>query len=474
MEEGWAWVGGCVRQGIIASVDRATEITFISQALSSEPLIDPGDYHRFYGNRFENELSDCTEIMRLELTKSHRGLFYQRFLTGHSGSGKSTELTRLSLVLEDKFEFIRLSALHELSLFTTQPFDLLEVMAIRLVEQAKVLGIELSGAVLQRLHDWFQEVTERKASAISGSVSGEAEAGVSAPSLLQRVLKLGRTVKGEAKFSNSRSVENVRKRLQRLSDLTDLSNEIYDEANRRLNQLNGKDWVFLIEDFDKDLVSGEVLDTLFVKYANTWPKHRMHLVCTIPLWLAFGERVSSLPFKRRTLVDIPVFDRHHRPHEEGRNRLRGILEKRVDHDLFEPNVRDYLIQAAGGNLRDMFAVVTEAANYAEVTRHPRIAMLHAHRAVNWLRNEYINRLGETSAENAIPYEQKADVLVKIYRGTEERVVQDRILYRLLRSRVVNEYNDTYWYGIPPLMVDILIQQGKLEPGSPGGLEPATL
>jgi hypothetical protein len=91
--------------------------------------------------------------------------------------------------------------------------------------------------------------------------------------------------------------------------------------------------------------------------------------------------------------------------------------------------------------------------------------------VNWLRREFLQRLGETSAEVAIDYEKKAEVLVNIYNSAGERVVQNPVLYRLLRARVVHEYNDTYWYGLPPMMVDILIDQGRLPAGSPGGLEP---
>ena len=31
-----------------------------------------------------------------------------------------------------------------------------------------------------------------------------------------------------------------------------------------------KDWVFLIEDFDKESVADQVLDQLFVRYRNIW------------------------------------------------------------------------------------------------------------------------------------------------------------------------------------------------------------
>lgn len=450
---------------------RATRIADIAQALSPQPLIDSSSFKKFYGERFESTEADTTAIMARELSRSHGGVYYQRFLTGHSGTGKSTELTRLSLDLGNRFEFLRLSAQSELSPFSTQPFDLLEVMAILLVERIHELGLSLDEKLIGRLSNWFAEVTETRTSERTLTTEVGAEAGAGVPSILKSFLSLGAKVKGEAKFSGSRSEEAVRKRLQRLSELTILCNELFLECNRSLRAKNGKEWVFLVEDLDKKSVSEQVLNQLFVQYSNIWRELQTHFICTVPLWLTFGEIGATIAIQRRTLVDIPVFDASHRPYEKGRKILRGILDKRLDPALFGPGVQEHLIQAAGGNLRDTFHLVTEAANYSDVTQKQVIELEHAKRAVNWLRNEYLRRLGETAQEHAIPYEDKVKKLKEIYSGGNSRIVQDHVLYRLLRSRVVLEYNDTYWYGLPPLVVDILIQQGHLLENSKGGLEP---
>ncbi|MBA3974870.1 MAG: hypothetical protein C0504_11710 [Candidatus Solibacter sp.] len=451
-------------------MERATRIIDIAQALSPQPLTDSGEFARFYGERFESREADTTAIMALELRQRHGGVFYQQFLTGHSGTGKSTELTRLSRELSDRFEFLRLSAQSELSPFSTKPFDLLEVMAILLVERANELGLSLDGKLLQQLSDWFSEVTETRVTERTLSAESVAAAGASLPSIIQSFLSLSVKVKGEAKYSGSRSDEAVRKRLQRLPELTSLCNELFRHCNEALVKSTGKEWVFLVEDLDKKSVAEQVLNQLFVQYSNIWRDLRVHFICTVPLWLTFGETGALLPFRPRTLVDIPVFDATHQPNHTGRRVLREILDKRVDTALFGEGVEEHLIQAAGGNLRDMFHLVSEAANFAAVTGQPLIQMEHAKRAVNGLRNEYLRRLGETVQENVIPYSEKVTKLTDIYEGGDSRLVQDHVLYRLLRSRVVLEYNDTYWYGLPPLVVDILIQQGHLPGNSKGGLE----
>lgn len=465
---------GAVLAGhILAVVKQATDISEVSQALSPQPLIESVDFQRFYNPRFENRESDATEALRLELSKSFRAAYFQRLLTGHSGTGKSTEITRLTLALQEKFEFIRLSAQDEISPFSAQPFDLLEVMAVRLVERARDLELDLPANLLERLQQWFAEVTETKDTSARLGAGVEAEAGASTPALLRSVLNLGARVKGEAKYSSARTEETVRKRLQRLSELTDLSNDLYLESNRRLLEKHHREWVFVVEDLDKNSVAEQIPEQLFVRYSNLWTGLRVHFLCTIPLWLAFGDKGTSLPFGRRSIVDIPVFGQKHEPYEPGRQILRGVLERRMTPVLFADGVRERLIQAAGGNLRDTFEVIKEAATYAELSEKQQIEDAQADRAINWLRNEYMRRLGTASSENAIPYAEKAKVLVAIYHEAGDRVVQDPVLYQLLRARVVHEYNDSYWYGLPPMVVDILIQQGHLPAGSKGGLEPYT-
>lgn len=280
-------------------------------------------------------------------------------------------------------------------------------MAVRLVERAAELDLSLPEDLLQRLQAWFSEVTETETQTREREAGAEAEAGITAPPLIRSVLKLGASVKGAAKFSSARTTENVRKRLQRISELVDLSNHLYQEANRLLLDAHRREWVFLVEDLDKSSVSPDVLDSLFVQYSNIWSELRVHFVCTIPLWLAFGEKGNLLPLPCRTIVDIPIFDQQHCPHEPGRQILRSVLAQRVDSSLFAEGVLERLIEAGGGHFRDTFAVVTEAASLAELSGLSRIEAPQATRAINWLRNQYMRRLGTTGGEDAIPYEEKA-------------------------------------------------------------------
>jgi hypothetical protein len=86
----------------------------------------------------------------------------------------------------------------------------------------------------------------------------------------------------------------------------------------------------------------------------------------------------------------------------------------------------------------------------------------ANEAIKDLRTQYGRSLGE-SPHDAVPvkYEDKAERLVKIYKSDPIAQVPDPILHSLLRARAVQEFNGERWFGVHPLVVDILRIQGKL-------------
>lgn len=59
------------------------------------------------------------------------------------------------------------------------------------------------------------------------------------------------------------------------------------------------------------------------------------------------------------------------------------------------------------------------------------------------------------------YEDKADRLVRIYNGEKEAQITDPVLYSLLDARAVQEFNGERWFGVHPLVVDILVKQERL-------------
>jgi hypothetical protein len=97
-------------------------------------------------------------------------------------------------------------------------------------------------------------------------------------------------------------------------------------------------------------------------------------------------------------------------------------------------------------------------------------------AINRMRAEYLGRLGTSQfdEEEQITYELKAERLISLHKQDPNAQVTNPVLNSLLRSRAVQEFNGKRWYGVHPLVVDILREQGKIQPAQngtvPGGLE----
>jgi hypothetical protein len=258
--------------------------------------------------------------------------------------------------------------------------------------------------------------------------------------------------------------------------LIELANRLLDECNQLLREAVGKEWLFIGEDFDKPGIPLSQVEDLFLTYANIFKDLRTHLIFTIPVTLGYSQQATQLPFASDRLVslpDTPVFQPDHSPHVAGQDALRTVLDARLAYDLFEDDQMRRLIVASGGNLRDLFALVTQAADNALLQEPPgqKIGPADATSAINSLRLEYTRRLGHSPHDRErILYEEKAKRLVAIHRSDPDAVIPDAVLYALLRSRAVQEFNGKGWFGVHPLVVDILRSQGRLSPQEEGGTD----
>lgn len=90
-------------------------------------------------------------------------------------------------------------------------------------------------------------------------------------------------------------------------------------------------------------------------------------------------------------------------------------------------------------------------------------------AMNEMRRSYRMALGQSPDDpGGLTYEQKAKKLASVFGGEPQSDVPDPVLYSLLRSRAVQEFNGEGWFGVHPLVVDTLKEHGVLPSDSPGG------
>jgi hypothetical protein len=231
--------------------------------------------------------------------------------------------------------------------------------------------------------------------------------------------------------------------------------------------------MFIGEEFDKPGIPIKLVEDFFLNYANIFKELQAHAIFTIPIGLVYSERKTQLPCSQERIhivSDTPVFDRDHQACKVGRAALQEILVARVSPKLFGPNQMKRLIVASGGNLRDLFGMVYQAADWAlDRGAKGRIGKEDADRAIAFLRTNYTRTLGVGPYDAAeLTYAQKAKRLVAIYRQARDHNIPDPVLYSLLNARAVQEFNGgERWFGVHPLFVDILQRQGRLEPAEDG-------
>ncbi len=314
-------------------------------------------------------------------------------------------------------------------------------------------------------------------------MEASAGSGIKDGSPIGIVLGLFAHIKGKLKFSTNTDDSLVQYELALIPELVNLVNRLLDECRTILQQAHPQEWLFIGEDFDKAIGSPELAKDLFVNYAGVFYSLRAHLIFNVLVELVYsetGKRLEATGCHITEILDTPVYNRDHTANNDGRHAIEEVLARRMFPDLFEDGQRMRLIVASGGNLRDLFLCVSEAADTAILrgAQNGKIAAPDVDKAIAALRTEYLRHLGESryDEQQAVPitYEQKALRLLDVYNNAQKPTVSDSVLYSLLRARAVQEFNGDGWYGVHPLVVDILAAQERLERNTDGKVPGGTL
>jgi hypothetical protein len=460
----------------------ANSLTDIDKTLTPDPLLTSEKLKLFYRDEL-NAVRGDDKVARLlnGLNQAYqRETPYKALLMGHPGVGKSTELTRLVQLVEGRFRVIRFSATREIDALNFKPFDIVLIMMAEIAERtAKSIaqggaGKEIPEPLLEKIWDWFAAEKETQTQASSKGLEMAGGLGIPGDSIIAKTFGLFATLKGEIKYSANREVEKIQYRLNRLSTLIEVANELLVECNSLLLQEVQREWLFVGEDFEKPGIPVLQTENLFLEYSNIFNELQTHLIFTLPITLGYGEKASQLPFHHDrvfSIPDTPVFHVDHTPHNEGRDALRAVLEARVSLDLFEDNQLTRLIVASGGNLRDLFSLITYAGQTAVISRPPRskISSDDVDAAIFNQTRHYKGLLGESLRSGGpISYETKAERLLKLYNQDPNAQIPDTVLYSLLLSRAVQEFGDGC-FGVHPIVVDILNSQGRISHAADGAI-----
>lgn len=446
----------------------ATTLAGADDTLDPKPLSTPEEIQAFYSQQYRQARgSDRIGHLGVRLKRSYNRQLLHGFVTGHPGVGKSTEIRRLLLEHTDRFYPVHISAALEMFPGEFRIHDLLWLMTLRILEIARSPAVsgfsdELPTALLEAVRN---ELSQRWVETL-GLTSKEVEGGLD--------LNLIARIRATLKLSRQRTEKTAEYTFSALSDLIEVVNRVFDESNNLLRREKQQEWILVIEDFEKLGIDPEQLRRLFIDNALLLEQLRVHLLLVIPVGLAYVEQAERMPFGRDSqfmIPDIAVMTKNHEINDPGIDALLEVTFRRVSESLLDRTLAREIAIASGGNIRDLFYLLRRAALSADVRSGSAILREDAAEAVNALRQDYAGRLGENPFDetSTISLEAKLEKLEAIFKGDPQAQIPDKVLYLLLRQRIVLQFNGEGWYAVHPLIVDRLKELNRsIKPHSPGG------
>jgi energy-coupling factor transporter ATP-binding protein EcfA2 len=427
----------------------ANRIEIFQQAfrnLQLQPLITPteiADFRVEYGDEWLDDL----EQKVLDCSNSNHQLFF----AGHRGCGKSTLLAEFAQRLEDRYFPVFFSITDLIEMSAINHINILFAIALQLMAKADDENIDIEQAKKDEFFNWFKErTTVEESKTTVGAATGFDLFG-----LIKLKLKTDNTIRDEIKT----------KFTQNPSDLIDTLNLIATEIELAC----GKEIVVIIDDLDKlDLAE---VEKIFKQNLNILLQPKFTTIYTIPIATirdgvlkkhiedATSNRIFVMPvLKLYAKGDSHQADPQFLP--KAMNKLREILRKRIDDDLFEADVALNIALFSGGVMRELIRIAQECcrlmlvqlrqkARKQESIEDLQIDRIILNQALDILRNDMTITLSKIDRE----------ILTQTYLNYRPDDPKQQEFLDLLHNTYAIEYrNAESWYDLHPLVIRQLKQE----------------
>ncbi|MGB7002458.1 MAG: P-loop NTPase fold protein [Halobacteriota archaeon] len=390
-----------------------------------EPLKTEEEFKDFYVERPKNAPSPIEELKdRIENADSAKKYLF----LGFRGCGKSTELNRLSRMIDrDRFLIVSYS-IRELDVSDFDFRDFFGSMALKIYDIAEK-EIKLEKDIKDDFLDFMMHITKVS----EEDVTKYRGMGISFSKFI--LLKLGREAKTR---------KYIRKELEtKISDLIQKLNWLTMEVETK----TGKRIVVIVDDLDK-LTRVKQAEDFFYKNYGLLIQPKCFVIYTFPIPLTFNpyyENVRPAFDDDIILPQLPVKSKDgKRLNEENFNFYKGIVEKRMDLDLIEENALEEAIVSTG-KTSEFISIMRDAAIKAYRNENERITKEEVEKALEKLRRTYDRTLTEAHKKRLLEIHDKKEA--------RDDDIEDSTSRDLLFSLTAVEYEDEEgrWCDINPLL-----------------------
>lgn len=346
-----------------------------------DPIMAVDPSSEFYVPRSDIRLQQLTHQLKRSPTKIHA------FLCGHRGSGKTTELRRLSSLeeIKEKFLILFLSA----SDFRDEIVDLTHdalilEMGLALIETGKEHG--LSRKYEKELDEWGRSIVK----SFFHDQEVDAEAGTKARAWIP-------FFSASLKSRRQWSVEKRELLDPKIRDLVNIVNR----TAVALQEKAGKQLLVILDDLEKGDSDAhhEMHERVFQENYESLVKPRFSVIYTLPIYFRAlpGNRIPHDELYNFSALRIYSRDEKKEPKPglakdgDGYRLMRDFVERRIAEgiELFESDEDlDELIRIGGGLFRETARAIQQAAFFAQTSNAAKIGAEHTRLVFDQLKKDF--------------------------------------------------------------------------------------
>jgi hypothetical protein len=441
--------------------------------------IRPDEVARFFVDRKEND-PQRSRVQRLKLSflnAQGQAKPYKALLTGHIGSGKSSELMRLGQEMANDFFVVWFDADLSLAIDTANHFDVLMGMGLAIYATAEAAQLKPDKRLAQKLIDSLAKFVETQ--------EGREEASLKLSELLKQVFAItfvagagalggppaalvaGAFVVGANEILKTTRLElNVSDKLVKILELPPNRQEVIGALNQIIEQVSRKaQKPLLIITDGLDKISATRARVLFASSTLlTEPASALIYAAPVELYhrLPAGQ-AKNLFNEFKILPNLPVHQRpptgenwqvERTPNEEGLKVMRRVVAKRLEahnkspDEVITPEALGLMTRMSGGVMRQLIHYFQEAATSAQSLKQLRINEAMVQGVIDEHRLEITPQLSHDHSEALRRVLQQG----KLGGGQQEALEDD-----LLHSVHLLSYQDDrhFWFDAHPNVLPLL-------------------
>lgn len=437
----------------MAFMGKANAFKDMVNTLVTTPLCEEDDVGDFYVDTTEARGADATA--RLEYLLSTSRAHNQKFLfTGHSGSGKSTELYKLSEKVKNDYMVVYFSIAEYINYIDVNIVDIIFSMLKNLVDTIETSGVSIDDNILSDIISYWKNeeiITETEID----DYKAEAEAAVG----LSFCKIISMKIKGIFQQSNSVKKEIISHIDKTTPQFLKLINNFIRSIERELCK---KKLLIIVDDLDK--LGEKEAYNIFKDHCKMLTSIETNVIYTFPVFMHYNPdyRYISMNFDDSVILstimvkkaDDSIFD-------IGVNTLHEIVAKRVDESMFEKGCIDFAIEKSGGSIRAMLNLLRSAVIGAGLKN--KASDDNSHGEIVCMNNlydayrDYKNEVRRMIRKEYIP-------LLKSIHLTKDTInaENNKLVMELFNAIAVIEYNCDRWCDLNPAVLDYLIEIHEIE------------